>query len=136
MAPSVEPGKKYFLRIPDGGVVSQIHGRYTDDDVYIRPKDSEHNRDYQKWEAVSSHGLFGFRSLRNQKFLGPNNNGDLTAVAPQIKGWEEFFVDNADGRHHLAVKKDDKWQTVDRAKYSDSLSLSDGSYVPIEFEPA
>ncbi|OAA33874.1 Actin cross-linking [Beauveria brongniartii RCEF 3172] len=131
MSSPVENAKTYFLHVHGGGVVSQIAGRTSENEVHIRPKNGSAG---QQWTAELNHHNFGFRSQKNDNFLGSNGNGDIQATAAQLKAWETFSVDPVENGYRLSVNKDGTWKTVARPAEADYLHLSNSEYTPITFE--
>uniref|UniRef100_A0A8H7TN57 Ricin B lectin domain-containing protein n=1 Tax=Bionectria ochroleuca TaxID=29856 RepID=A0A8H7TN57_BIOOC len=125
----LKPGNTYYLRIPGGGVVSQVPGRWGPNEVHIRPRDGANN---QKWRAEADHSRFGFRNQNNQRLLGSNENGDLQATASELRGWESFSISTEGDHTYLSLYKDN-WYNVKNEE--DYLKLSD-HYTPLIFELA
>ncbi|KAF4159500.1 hypothetical protein CNMCM8927_006580 [Aspergillus lentulus] len=83
----VQDGKKYSIKVPGGGALSVVPGKYKNEEVHIRSWENAKN---QLWVAEANDGGFGFRNASSGRLLGVNKNGDIAVDADKLDSWERF----------------------------------------------
>ena len=131
---SFESGKSYHLQVKGGGDVTQISNTTFPDKVHILTHCPDATE--QVWVAETENYWVSFRSVKNNKYLGPNANGDFHAYATEIGDRERFQVQPiGPNSFSLVLPNGPKPLFVhENWRYSSLQLSSDDTVQPLEFD--
>jgi hypothetical protein len=117
----VQDGKKYSIKVPGGGALSVVPGKYKNEEAHIRSWEHAKN---QLWVAEANDGGFGFRNASSGKLLGVNKNGDIAVDADTLGSWERFKFQSVGSGYLFWVIYNGTQQYLYRPAQWDSLQIS------------
>ncbi|GFF25976.1 hypothetical protein IFM58399_01239 [Aspergillus lentulus] len=117
----VQDGKKYSIKVPGGGALSVVPGKYKNEEVHIRSWENAKN---QLWVAEANDGGFGFRNASSGRLLGVNKNGDIAVDADKLDSWERFKFLSVESGYLFWVIYNGTQQYLYRPAQWDSLQIT------------